>query len=214
MWRIFLVSGLGEPQRLWHLGRFRFFWLQQLSGRASSGFTRGPLAAWPAASCAANFNQTVAEVNNLCTDLIEKWWKSHHDIPVCSAAARLTTTTRIVYRSHMLVFTPTEKETAAGGIWWLLKMMCRKKKSWRSSRRVRLVLFVNKQKEEQTIPQRLSVQSDVRLERLSSDYITEQETLTELLEKSFIINNQACRIEWQSDINQVGQISAPNCHPN
>lgn len=49
-----------------------------------------------------------------------------------------------------------------------------------------------------------SVYSDVLLERLSTDYITAQETLTELLEKPLIINNSACQMEWKSDINPAG----------
>lgn len=59
-----------------------------------------------------------------------------------------------------------------------------------------------------------SVYSDVLLERLSTDYITEQETMTELLEKPLIINNSACQIKWKSDINPAGQISAWLCRSN
>lgn len=149
-WRTFLVSGLGEPQQLWHLGPFRFFWLQQLSGRASNGFTRGPSAAWPAASCVANSNETVAEENTLLHWLNQKVVKKPPWYPsLFSGSEANNHHPRRLTKSHSS-FHANRKEAAAAGIWRRLKMMCRKKKSWRSSRRVSLVLFVNKQKEGQT----------------------------------------------------------------
>lgn len=96
-----LARGLDEPQWLWHLSRAimfvwsRFFRLQQFSWRASNGFKRGPLAAWPVVSCAVEFNETVAKEKTLLH------WQNK--------IARLTTTPCIVCRSHIPVFTPTEK---------------------------------------------------------------------------------------------------------